>query len=258
MSFGLIGTFGSSPLCASRQAVKSCHSGAPPSVVMTVRHVRQLRLDVADLRDEFGADEQHRRLAVADDEGDLGPGEAPVHRRHHHIGLHRAHQQFEIDVAVLAEIGDALARLDAERDQRVRNAVGLDVEFGEAGLASLEFIGQRVAAAFGAVAHHVGEVRRLLRSGHVSPVASCFRCAEFGVIRRQRQYGRIGVRRMLRSALGIALRATPAIALLPRPIRRDDAAGCLRNSGRRWLCGAPRSRDDELTPSPRGPSRSAP
>ena len=28
---------GSSPLWASRQAVKSCHSGAPPSVVMTVR-----------------------------------------------------------------------------------------------------------------------------------------------------------------------------------------------------------------------------
>ena len=37
MSFGLIGTFGSSPLAASRHAVKSCHSGAPPSVVMTVR-----------------------------------------------------------------------------------------------------------------------------------------------------------------------------------------------------------------------------
>ncbi len=37
MSFGLIGTLGSSPLCASRQAVKSGHSGAPPSVVITVR-----------------------------------------------------------------------------------------------------------------------------------------------------------------------------------------------------------------------------
>ena len=131
MSFGLIGTFGSSPLCASRQAVKSCHSGAPPSVVMTVRTLRQLRLDVADLGDEFGPDEQHRRLAIVDDEGDLGAGEAPVHRRHHHIGLHRAHQQLEIEVAVLAEIGDALARLDAERDQRVGDAVGLDVEFGE-------------------------------------------------------------------------------------------------------------------------------
>ena len=189
MSFGLIGTFGSSPLCGIapgrkilpfRRAALGGDDGA---------YVRQLRLDVADLGDEFGPDEQHRRLAVADDEGDLGPGEAPVHRRHHHIGLHRAHQQLEIDVAVLAEIGDALARLDAERDQRVRDAVGLDVELGKAGLASLEFIGQRVAARLGAVAHHVGKVRQLLRSGHVSPVASCFRCAEFGVIRAQRQYG---------------------------------------------------------------------
>ena len=37
MSLGLIGTPGSSLLCASRQAVKSCHSGAPPSVVITWR-----------------------------------------------------------------------------------------------------------------------------------------------------------------------------------------------------------------------------
>src|SRR4029079_14580098 len=66
---------------------------------------------------------------------------------------------------------------------------GLDVELGEGGLAALEFIGQRVAACFGAVAHHVGEISRLLRSGHVSPVASCFRYAEFGVIARERQYG---------------------------------------------------------------------
>ena len=35
MSFVSIGTFGSSLLCASRQAVKSCHSGAPPSVVVS-------------------------------------------------------------------------------------------------------------------------------------------------------------------------------------------------------------------------------
>src|SRR6185312_795596 len=87
------------------------------------------------------------------------------------------------------KIGDALARLDAERDKRVRNAVGLDVELGEGGLAALEFIGQRVAARPGAVAHHLGEISRLLRSGHVSPVVSCFGYAEFGVIARERQYG---------------------------------------------------------------------
>jgi hypothetical protein len=84
----------------------------------------------------------------------------------------------KIDVAVLAEIGDALARPDTKRDQRIRNAVGVDVEFGEAGLAPLEFVSQRVAKRLGAGAHHVGEVSRLLRSGHVSPVSSCFRYAE--------------------------------------------------------------------------------
>ena len=37
MSRVSIGALGSSPLCASRQAAKSCHSGAPPSVVMMLR-----------------------------------------------------------------------------------------------------------------------------------------------------------------------------------------------------------------------------
>ena len=46
--------------------------------------------------------------------------------------------------------------------KRVGDAVGLDVELGEAGLASLEFIGHRIAAGLGAVAHHVGKVGRLL------------------------------------------------------------------------------------------------
>ena len=131
MSFGLIGTFGSSPLCGIAPGRKILPFRRAAFGGDDVPHVRQLRLDVADLGDEFRPDEQHRRLAVADDEGDLGPGEPPVHRRHHHVGLHRAHQQLEIDVAVLAEIGDAVARLDAERDQRVGDAVGLDVELGE-------------------------------------------------------------------------------------------------------------------------------
>jgi hypothetical protein len=84
-----------------------------------------LQLDIADLRDELRANEQHRRLAVLDNEGDLGSRQPPVHRRHHHIGFHRAHQELEIDVAVLAEIGDARARFDGDRDQRIGNAIGL-------------------------------------------------------------------------------------------------------------------------------------
>ena len=35
----------------------------------------------------------------------------------------------------------------------------------------------------------LGEISRLLLSGHVSPVVSCFGYAEFGVIARERQYG---------------------------------------------------------------------
>ena len=39
----------------------------------------------------------------------------------------------KINVAVLAEIGDALARLDAEGLKRVGDAVGLDIEFSKTG-----------------------------------------------------------------------------------------------------------------------------
>jgi hypothetical protein len=112
---------------------------------------------------------QHRRLAVLDDERHFRAGQPPVHRRHHHIRLHRAHQELEIEIAVLAEIGDALARLHAHRDQRVRNAIGLAVELRETGLASFELIGDRLAAGFRPHADHFGEVLRLLGRGHVSP-----------------------------------------------------------------------------------------
>jgi hypothetical protein len=133
-------------------------------------NARQFFPDVARLRDEFGTDEQHRRPAVVDDEGDLGRGEPPVHRRHHDACLYCTQQQFEIDVAVLAEIGDPLARLDAERYKRIGDAIGLDVEFGERGLAALEFKRDRLAAALGAVTHYLCKVCRLLWGGHVSPV----------------------------------------------------------------------------------------
>ena len=125
-------------------------------------YVGKSRHDAANQCDELGPDEQHWGLAVVDDEGDFRRGEAPVHRRHHHARLDRSQQQFEIDVAVLAEIGDALVGLDAERDQRIGDAVGVDVELGEACRSSLEFIGNRVSARFCAVPHHLGKVCRRL------------------------------------------------------------------------------------------------
>ena len=189
-----------------------------------VAKVRQLRLDVAGLGDEFGPDEQHRRLAVVDDEGDFGSGEAPVHRRHHHIGFHRSQQQFEIEIAVLAEIGDAFARFDAERDQRPGDPVGPGVELGEGGLASLELVHDGVAANPGAVAHHVGKVGQLRCGGHVSPVVSCFRCAEFGVIRRQKQYGiELPPRRTVLLVLRLdrVARAGPVLVATTRAARKS-------------------------------------
>src|SRR6202023_3179678 len=112
--------------------------------------------------------EQQRRLAILDDESDLRAGEPPVHRRHHHAGLHRAEQQFEIDVAVLAEIGDALAVSDAGRLQRVGDAVGIAIELREGGPASLEFKDDGIAAALRLHADGFGKVVRLL--GHVVPM----------------------------------------------------------------------------------------
>ena len=234
MSFGLIGTFGSSPLCASRQAVKSCHSGAPPSVVMTVRTLGSCALMLRTCVMNSGPTNSTGALQSLDDEGDLGPGEPPVHRRHHHIGLHRAHQQLEIDVAVLAEIGDALARLDAERDQRVGDAVGLDVELGEAGLASLEFIGQRVAAAS-------WRGRAPCRRG--SPVAAKRTCLSRGVL--------FSLRGVWRHPAAKTIRARSGARSLSGRCDRTMRQWSLRTA---WMT-AP---GHELTPAPRGPFRSAP
>jgi hypothetical protein len=100
-------------------------------------------------------------------------------------------KQLEIDVAVLAEIGDALARLDAERDQRVGNAVGLDVELGEAGLASLEFIDQRVAAVFPGASRTISaRFAGACEADMFLPWRLIFvaRSLEFDAIRQQKQY----------------------------------------------------------------------
>jgi hypothetical protein len=81
-------------------------------------------------------------------------------------------QQLEKDVAVLAEIGDAVARLDAGCLQRVGDTIGVAVEGGECGRPSLEFEGNGIAAGLRLRAHHVGEVCRNCCSGHLSPVCA--------------------------------------------------------------------------------------
>jgi hypothetical protein len=98
----------------------------------------QLGGDALDVGDHLGADEDDLGVAVGDDIGHLRRGQPPADRRGHHPGLGRAEPQLEIEVAVLADIGDPVAGLQARRDQGVGDLAGLAVEFGEGGVAALE------------------------------------------------------------------------------------------------------------------------
>jgi hypothetical protein len=80
-----------------------------------------------DGRNELGPDEQHLRFAVVDDVRELARRESPIDRRHHRAGLRRAQQQLEIEIRVLAEVRDAIARTHAERDQALRDLAGARV-----------------------------------------------------------------------------------------------------------------------------------
>ena len=137
-------------------------------------NTRQLSLDPLDQRQEFRPHEQHGRLAVLDNKSDLRTCEPPAHRRHHDIGFHRAEQQLKIDVAVLAEIGDTLARFDTPGYQRVGDTVGEDIEFGEAGLAALEFIRDSISSGFRPRTNDLGKACRLLNIGHLAPESFVF------------------------------------------------------------------------------------
>ena len=219
-----------------RRAAFGRHEGA---------HARQLRLDAAHLVDEFRTYEQHRRLAVLDDERDLGSGQPPVHRRHHHIGLHRAEQEFEIDVAVLAEIGDALMRLDAERLEPVGDAVGMNVEARKRGAAAFEFEGGGIAAKLALRAYHVGEVLRVCDVGHVSPVSDLF-LRSLARLRGQGNpafFGRSAVRALAKSMRCSRVQAC-AIPTVPVSAMQLEER-----------CIAPGTR---VTPLQPGPFRSAP
>ena len=53
---------------------------------------------------------------IRDDSGDLGRRQPPDHRHQHHAGARHAQCQFHRPVAVLADIGDALALLQPRDD----------------------------------------------------------------------------------------------------------------------------------------------
>ena len=81
-----------------------------------------------DGADELRPDEQHLRFAVVDDVCELARREAPVDRRDHRTSLRSAEHQLEIEVGILAEMRDPIARAHTERDQALRNLAGARVE----------------------------------------------------------------------------------------------------------------------------------
>src|SRR5262249_6528204 len=83
---------------------------------------------------------------IVDDVRSLWRREAPADRRHHGAGLRGTEEELEIMIAVLAEITDALALLEAVGEKRIGDLVGVAIEFGEARVAALEGKCDRIGA----------------------------------------------------------------------------------------------------------------
>src|SRR5436305_875899 len=97
----------------------------------------------------------------------IGPCDAPVHGCPEFTHLHVADHQLEISVAVLAEIGDVVAGLDAGGDERVCHLVRVQVELTERGLPALELENDRVAELLDLTVNGVDD--GLVDKGHGSP-----------------------------------------------------------------------------------------
>src|SRR3546814_17707771 len=69
---------------------------------------------------EAGAGEDDLRPRVVDDERPFGGRQAPADRRHHDPGARRAEKEGEIEVAVLADPGDAITHLQTRGEQPAR------------------------------------------------------------------------------------------------------------------------------------------
>src|SRR3546814_5079148 len=82
---------------------------------------------------EAGAGEDDLRPRVVDDERPFGGRQAPADRRHHDPGARRAEKEGEIEVAVLADPGDAITHLQPRGEQRARDPRGaiLDLAIGK-------------------------------------------------------------------------------------------------------------------------------
>ncbi len=131
---------------------------------------------VADLLDHgkiLFADEQDLGLGVVDDVQHFRWREPPVDRDHHRIGLGRAEQQLEEDVAALVEMGHPGLRPDAFGDQRVGHPARGAVERGVGGGAASMDDGGNVGAKRRMVTHDVGQSRNLDAHRTFSTIPSC-------------------------------------------------------------------------------------
>ncbi|MCY1360642.1 hypothetical protein D9M69_472770 [compost metagenome] len=151
------------PVCRRRGRLRVAPAGVARRIAAVgarfhqhhLAHHRQCRQQRLCHRRRFRPDEQHHRVAMADDELDLRRRQAPAGRRGDDAGLGRAEQQFEVVVAVLADIGNAVAGVDTLGQQRLRDPVGIALEVGVGGLAALERIRHRVGPQPGEMAHGV-------------------------------------------------------------------------------------------------------
>ncbi len=124
---------------------------AARSAILHLDHARRrLKLakrgqgSIAQLR----PDKDQRSPAIGNDICHLRRREPPSDGQCDGAHFRRAEEQLEIEVRVLADIGDTVALLHARGDQGVGDLVGVAVKLGEAGIAPLESEPDRLRARF--------------------------------------------------------------------------------------------------------------
>ena len=132
---------------------------------------------IANLAGQFvetGSDKEQPRLAVVQDIGDLGRRQPPVDRHHHRAELGRADQDFEIEMAVLAHIGDPVALPHTLRRQRLRRPVAAGIERGIGHLVVFEGEDHRVRLLLRLETDHVANGNNIV-FGHANILCARFR-----------------------------------------------------------------------------------
>ena len=142
---------------------------------------------ISDLAGQFvktGADEENLVLTIIQDIGDLGRGQPPVDRHHDRTELGRADQYFEIEMAVLAHIGDPVALLDTLGRQRLRRPVAAGIQRGIGHLVPFKGEDHRIRLFLRLKTHHVANGNNVF-FGHANILCARFRDRLFHRIHRE-------------------------------------------------------------------------